>query len=230
MDQSVTIDDRFSGPPGSANGGWTCGLLGSQFSGPVEVTLRRPPPLGRPLRLLGSDPLQLLDGEQVVAEARAVELELAIPPAPSFERAEALSTHYVGHVQHNFPGCFVCGPGRQPGDGLRIFAGREQPGDPVAAPWIPQPSMADEHGEVGPEFHWAALDCPGFFGAAPPDYPPALLGRMTAGVTGAVQVGERCVVIGWGLGTEGRKIFAGTALFGADGRLVGRARQTWIRI
>ena len=78
--------------------------------------------------------------------------------------------------------------------------------------------------------HWAALDCPGFYGAAPPDYPPALLGRMTAEVTDRIRVGERCVVLGWGLGLEGRKIFAATALFGEDGRLVGRARQTWIRI
>jgi len=53
---------------------------------------------------------------------------------------------------------------------------------------------------------------------------------MTAEVTCPVVVGERCGALGWALGTEGRKIFAGTALFGADGRLVGRARQTWIRI
>jgi hypothetical protein len=42
------------------------------------------------------------------------------------------------------------------------------------------------------------------------------------------QAGERCVVVGWPLGDEGRKAFAGTALFGEGGRLLGVARATWI--
>jgi hypothetical protein len=53
---------------------------------------------------------------------------------------------------------------------------------------------------------------------------------MTGAVTGQVKVGEPCVVLGWSLGRQGRKIFAGTALFGQDGRLVARARQTWIQV
>ena len=35
-------------------------------------------------------------------------------------------------------------------------------------------------------------------------------------------------LIGWRLGVEGRKLHAGSALFGADGTLRGKARQTWI--
>jgi hypothetical protein len=194
------------------------------------VTLRSPPPLGRPLRLSGGDPLQLFDGDRLLAEARPVAFALDVPPPPPFERAQALSAFYVGHREHNFPGCFTCGPGRAPGDGLRVFAGRERAEEPVAAPFIPDASVADAAGRVALAAHWAAIDCPGYFGAAPPGHPPALLGRMTAELLGTVQVGERCVVLGWGLGMEGRKIFAGTALFGADGRLVARARQIWIRI
>jgi len=41
-------------------------------------------------------------------------------------------------------------------------------------------------------------------------------------------VGERCVVTGWPLGEEGRKLYAGTALYGEDGRLLACARATWI--
>jgi hypothetical protein len=40
--------------------------------------------------------------------------------------------------------------------------------------------------------------------------------------------GERCVVIGWSLGDEGRKHYAGTALFTGDGELLARAKSTWI--
>ena len=41
-------------------------------------------------------------------------------------------------------------------------------------------------------------------------------------------VGEQCVVTAWPLGEDGRKLFAGTALFAADGELLALARQTWI--
>jgi hypothetical protein len=230
MDEEVIIDRRFCGPSTSGNGGWTSGLVGARLGGPAEVTLRKPPPLGRPLRLRGEDPLLLLDGDEVIAEGRRVApLELEVPPAPSFERAVALARLYVGHQRHAFPSCFTCGPERREGDGLRLCPGRERPEDPVVAPWVPSPSLADG-GVVTAEVHWAALDCPGYFGVAAPDHPTALLGRMTADVPGRVAVGERCVVLGWGLGRQGRKLFAGTALLGEDGRLVGRARQVWITI
>ena len=45
----LVIDPRFNGPAGSANGGYTCGLVADFVDGVAEVTLRRPPPLGRPL-------------------------------------------------------------------------------------------------------------------------------------------------------------------------------------
>ena len=32
----------------------------------------------------------------------------------------------------------------------------------------------------------------------------------------------------WPLGEDGRKLYAGTALFAADGALLALARQTWI--
>lgn len=236
----VRIAARFRGPPDSGNGGYSAGLLAEQLKrttlaapagkdGSVEVTLRKPPPLERELQIVrAADELQLRDGEQLIAEARSAPLELEVPPAPPFERAAALSSHYVGHHRHHFPTCFVCGPARAVSDGLRIFPSAEQPGQPVAAPWVPDASLADGDGRVRPEFVWAALDCVGYFGVAAPDYPVALLGRITAELTGAVQAGERCVVLGWALGREGRKLHAGTAVFGADGRLRGRARQTWI--
>jgi len=43
------IDTRFRGPPQSADGGYVCGRLAAYLGGPVEVTLRRPPPLNQAL-------------------------------------------------------------------------------------------------------------------------------------------------------------------------------------
>jgi len=220
-----TLDPRFCGPEASANGGYTCGLLARELPGPVEVTLRKPPPLGRPLRILPGTPIRLLDGETVVAEARPATLELEVPRPPSFEEAEARGAAYAGLREHRFPSCFVCGTGRSDGLGLRPGPG----GDGlVAAAWVPDASVAGLDGAIPEEMLWAALDCPGYWGAAAPDHPVAVLGRMTAEVGPGVGVGERCVVIGWGRGREGRKIHAATALFGADGRLRGRSIQTWI--
>jgi hypothetical protein len=227
MATSVTIASRFRGPPLSGNGGYSAGSLARELQGSVEVTLRKPPPLDRSLELKREAALTLLDGSEVIAEARPAPLSLDVPAAPSFDEASVLSERYVGFRRHAFPGCFVCGPERAAGDGLRIFPGRLEESAPVAAPWIPTESLAAE-GRIPVEILWAALDCPGYFGAVPDPAPTALLGRMTAEVTGSVAVGERCVVIGWRLGIEGRKLHAGSALFGADGTLRGKARQTWI--
>src|SRR5918996_2619259 len=50
----VMIPARFNGPPATANGGYTCGLVARLLGVDAEVTLRRPPPLDRPLRWDGA--------------------------------------------------------------------------------------------------------------------------------------------------------------------------------
>jgi hypothetical protein len=225
---SLSIPRRFRGPPESANGGYTCGLLGTALGGCAEVTLKKPPPLERALHISGAEVLSLLDGEQVVAEARRAELDLSVPDCPSFADAEQCATRYSGFETHIYPECFVCGPARAEGDGLRIFAGRESSEALVAAPFVPDASLTNAEGLVEPAFVWAALDCPAYFALG--ETFVAVLGRMTASVEGTLRAGQRCVVIGWKLGNEGRKYHAGTALFTEDGELVGRSKQTWIRL
>jgi hypothetical protein len=56
-----------------------------------------------------------------------------------------------------------------------------------------------------------------------------VLGRMTAEVVRLPQEGESCIVVAWPLGEDGRKLYAGTALFAAEGELLAVARQTWIQ-
>jgi len=227
--RTVVIAPRFCGPPTSGNGGYSAGLLGRELGGAVEVTLRKPPPLERELELRApGEKGELWDGEELVAEARPTSVELDVPSPPAFERAFELSERYVGFQRHPFPTCFVCGPKRTPGDGLRIFPGGARDGEPVSAPWVPDADLADTNGVVRPEILWASLDCPGYFGGAGPEYPRALLGRISAHLRGSVRVGERCVVMGWSLGKEGRKLHAGTALFGEGGDLRALARQVWL--
>jgi hypothetical protein len=223
MRGEIVIERRFRGPTGSANGGYTCGLVAGFLDGPAEVTLRLPPPLERPLAVErdGDGPVRVLDDGALVAEARPRMLELEPPAAPSYEDAAAAALP-EGDLASPFPECFVCGPHRAEGDGLRIFAGPLDDGV-VAASWVPVRPY------TSPEFVWAALDCPGAYACGFGERGVLVLGRLAARVEALPQAGERCVVVGWPLGDEGRKAFAGTALFGEGGRLLGIARATWIQ-
>lgn len=227
---TLTIARRFCGPPASANGGYVCGLLGRRMAGAATVRLLSPPPLDEPLTVTASDEgLHLLHDAQLLAQARPATLTLDAPPAPTLEQAQQAATRYVGFATHPFPGCFVCGPEREPGDGLRIFPGALAAQGMVAAPWTPAANLADEEGRLLPEFAWSALDCTGFFAFAPlPDGAPALLGELTARIDAIIEPGAPHIVVGWSLGSEGRKRFAGSALYSATGNLLAIARATWI--
>ena len=185
------------------------------------MTLHRPPPLGRELTV-EEEPgrVAVRDGDDLVAEAVAAEVEVAVPEPIDFDLAERAVPSYSGFALHPFPGCFVCGPDRRPGDGLRIFAGEVTGREVFASSWVPDATL------VRPEFVWAALDCPGGFAAGYPET-TLLLGRLAARIDRLPKAGERCVAMGWQLGADGRKRFAGTAL--VSGReILARARATWI--
>ena len=215
------IDRRFRGPLTSANGGYAAGLLASFLDAPaVEVTLRLPPPLERALdvRRTGERVL-LLDGDDVVAEAQPADLALD-PPQVTDAEAEAGRQRHVRLGNEVFWECFSCGV-RTGGDGLEIHAGRVPGRDGVhASPW-----QADE---VSPAVVWAAIDCVGAYAVGAPGRGDSVLGRMTTRIDRLPREGERCVVVGWPLGEEGRKLFAGTALLGESGEAVAVAEQVWI--
>jgi len=226
----VRIARRFNGPPESGNGGYACGAVAVGTGADVRVRLHRPPPLDLDLSLeaQGDGRWQLLDGSTVIASATSARLDLAVPAPPTYAQAVWASQHYPGFRSHGFPECFVCGPLRHRGDGLRIFPGALETGL-YAAPWLPADDLGDADGRVRIEFHWAALDCPGYF-ALCGGRRSMLLGEFQTHVDRPVHVGEPCTVIGWKLGHEGRKHYAGTALFDEDGELCARARATWIEV
>jgi hypothetical protein len=217
----IVIARRFRGPLTSANGGYAAGLLAEHVDVPaVEVTLRLPPPLERPLRIRPSgDGVVLLDGDAVVAEAHPAQLELD-PPRVTAAEAEAGRQHHVRLANEAFFECFSCGI-RLDGDGLEIHAGAVPGRDGVhATPW----RARDVSGPVV----WAAIDCVGAYAVGAPGRGDSVLGRMTARIERLPRDGEECVVVGWPLGEDGRKLFAGTALLGADAEPLAAARQVWV--
>jgi hypothetical protein len=229
----VTIAQRFRGPPDSANGGYTCGLLARFLDAPVAaVSLRAPPPLERPLEIVGDgDRVEMRDGDTLVAEAEALDgLDLEPPPPVAFEDAAAASRRSPLFERHPFPTCFVCGPEREPGDGLRVHPGPVTGSDLVAAPWTPDRGLADEDGRIPSEIEWAALDCPSgnalMMTSSLLEMP--VLARLATRLVAPVEPGADHVAVGWPLGVEGRKAHSGSALFTADGELVGMGRALWI--
>jgi hypothetical protein len=205
------------------------------YDGPVEVTLRRPPPLDTTLsvtvddrdglraRLAGPD-----DG--TVADAIATEpAALGEPVDPvDADVARAAERDYTGLRFHPFPECFTCGPQRADGDGLRLFPGPIGPGR-TAATWIPHESMAGPDGRLDPTYVWAALDCPGGW-AGEIESRPMVLGRMTALIGTPPRAGEEHVVVGRLVDVDGRKTRTASTVYGSDGRVVGQAVHIWIAI
>lgn len=220
----IRISTRFRGPLTSGNGGYSAGRVAAFVAADeVEVTLRRPPPLERPLGVERDEEtgvVRVLDGGAVVAEGRAASVELDAPLPVSFAEAEAATARHVRMGAEVFGECFTCGV-RDEGDGLRIYAGPVPGREPLhAAPWIIR--------EASREIVWAAIDCPGAYAVGAVGRGEVVLGRMTARIDALPKPGDRCIVVAWPLGEDGRKLYAGTALLAEDGRVLAVARQTWI--
>jgi hypothetical protein len=226
VDDPLVIPRRFNGPPDSANGGYTCGLVaGLLGAGAAEVTLRSPPPLERPLAVRrDAGTVSATDGDVLVAEGREAELELELPEPVGVEQAEAASRAGTEHwsADHPFRTCVVCGPDREPGDGFRLFPGELREGL-FASVWTPDNARVEET--------WAALDCPtsapvANFGEGP----PMVLARLTARIDAPVEPGRPHVVLSWPLEVDGRKRHAGAALFSEAGALIAVSRALWIEL
>jgi hypothetical protein len=236
LPETLTIPARFNGPPGSANGGYTCGrvaaLVGAEE---VEVSLRKPPPLDQPLDVVRQGGrVELRDGDVLVAEGGPTELLFDVPAA--VPRGEVAAAEEAGRevwtAEHPFPTCVVCGPAREAGDGMRIFPAALPDRDGLyGACWTPGELESDGDGWVRPELAWAALDCPtsapvANFGEGP----PMVLASLAARLGCPVRVGEPHTILSWGLEVHGRKRRAAAALYDSDGVLTCASRALWIEL
>jgi hypothetical protein len=253
---TLTISSRYCGPTHSVNGGYACGSIAAYADGPVTVKLRQPPPLEVPMTVErdGDGSLRVSRNGTLIAEATVSpgqpgepgQPTLPMPSPIAMDEIRAVATRARYFDDPYFPDCFVCGVNREPGDGLRIFPGPMpgqpgQPGQPGrpdrsiwAAPWTPAPSVAGPDGTVRPEVIWAALDCPSGIAAGEGsdlDQDTAIvLGQMTASLPVRPAAGDRCQVIAWPAGRDGRKLTAGSALLGPGGEVLAAATAIWITV
>lgn len=245
MTDALTIARNFSGPPDSANGGYVCGMTAARLvtdpsdvdGATIEVTLRLPPPLEEPMQVEPTDNgLALLHDGAKVAEARWSTIEGGTPVAVDHDHAHrgaaVFDVEHYNHI-HPFGNCFVCGPRRAEGTGLRIFPAPavDRPG--IAAwPWKPYPGLADDTGRIRFEFLWSALDCPSCFAywMANGMATPIVLGRLTVEVRRRPRIDEPLVVGGWEIAQDGRKVHGAAAVWDGDGAVVAQSRATWIEL
>ncbi|XOV82719.1 MAG: hypothetical protein ACFHXK_17895 [bacterium] len=244
----LTIASQFRGPPESGNGGYVSGAVadlllsarGLPADQAVEVTLRAPIPLDKPMaaRLDSHGELTVADGETLIAQAKTTELLLAVPPAPDFASAQrarggsaslasGLNT-LIANGTGFHPICFCCGADVAPNQGLHVYAAPVEGYEGVAAAWQPGEIFADSQGNLPSAVVWAALDCPGQFAYLAGGIRTGMLGRMTAKILHPVHAQQNCVVTGWCVEVERSKHFAGTALFDESGALCAFTKQVWI--
>jgi hypothetical protein len=223
------VQHRFNGPPNSAHGGYICGLIAAATGANVRVRLYRPPPLDTPFEVTERTPdeWRVTEGKDTIATAVRTEVRVHVPAPPSYVEAMDASLHFPGFRKEVFSDCFVCGPHRKRGDGLRVFPGHVPGGFTYASPWLPGVELADVNGKIKPEFIWSVLDCPGYY-ASFTDLRPALLGEFTVHIDRPVHADEACVIIGWPILVEGRKHKVGTALFDEDGERCALGIATWV--
>jgi hypothetical protein len=232
---TLTIPQRFNGPPASANGGYLAGALAQHVPGSadaINVTLRKPPPLAVPMAVvdLPGSVVHLYSGAVLIAEAEPGHVNHSdAPPPVTVATARAAERRFQGHRHHAFPTCFVCGPDRS--DGMRIFPGAVDPDSGLfACTWTPDPSLARRDAtEVRPEFEWAALDCPGAW-AIDVTNRQVVLGQIVASVMDTPHISETCVVTSSAVLADGRKHTTRCAAYAADGRLLGASESVWIEV
>lgn len=225
----ITIPKQFNGPPGSGNGGYSAGLMAQLLTGPHTIRINAPIPLETPLSLTrDGDTATLHAGDTLIMTARSEAASIAPRPAPSFEAAKAASELPRPFGAGELSVCFVCGRGREPGEGLRIFCGQLDDAETAATIWTPHETFAGDDGLVRDEIIWSALDCPGGFSL--PDVDRALLGEMNANILTRPPVGEPLIIASWRTGGKGRKHFAGTALYTPEGELLAHADTLWFAV
>jgi len=201
--------------------------------GGVQVTLRRPTPIDTPLVLLELEAgrRSLMHGETLIAEVEPAILELELPPAVSLDAARSAEARSPAHYGERgaHPPCFGCSKLRA--DGLRIFVGpTEVGGEPIVAGSFDTRPFRAADGSLPRVIALAALDCPGAFAFIAAGTRAGLLGRIVLESHAEIPADEHLVVTGRQLGQDGRKLFAGTALYDPRGTLLASAKSTWFQM
>jgi hypothetical protein len=239
MQRTVVIGSRFQGPYRCGQGGYVAGIVSQAIEGAAVVTLRAPTPVEVPLTLREEGPGKyvLREGDRLIAEAEAGEMQIEVPQPVSFEDAKAANNGFekwmsaLGFTEHPVPYCFICGCGKPGTQYENVLPGPTANARTVASHWVPSASLADASGAMPREIVWAALDCPAGWGLSL-GVPASdrLTGQLRARQFKPIIAGERFIAMGWFISASGRKSDGGSAIYSEGGDLCAVARGTWIEL
>ncbi|MGD9483563.1 hypothetical protein WDH52_09920 [Streptomyces sp. TRM70308] len=226
--RTCQIARTHNGPPGSANGGYACGMFARAAAGVVGPTgvvqLHAAPPLDAELTVHAHRGRALVwhEDELVATVSAARHDQWAVAPFVTVSTAERASARFKGLAAHPFPSCLVCGTDRTDSAALHLTPGSVDglPGV-VACTWTPDNPDLDTL--------WAVLDCPGGW-TLDQSGAPYVLGRMSARVHAVPPSGQPTVVVARRIAAVGRTARVVSALFCPDGTEFGRAEATWVRL
>ena len=231
MSKTITIDERFNGPPTSGNGGYSCGVLAAYIKGPAKVRLYAPPPLNKPLAITADNlTAQMHDEDKLIAQAESCDFDLDIPLAPTLTDAREASDRYLCKDNHIYDTCFVCGPNRAPNDGLCLYPGPVKDWSLLACTWTPNSSLLDPNGNIHNEYIWSALDCPGYFAAVGENLRITLLGELKGKILTLIPGNQELIVFSWPIGEDGQKSYGGVAVASKLGEVLAYSHTTWIAL
>ena len=238
--KDVIVKNQFRGPPQSGNGGYVGGLfskcIDTSGNGNVEVTLRSPIPLDTKLQVnqLDDGSATITKGETLIAQIKSIDWEMDIPAPPEWSEVEAVAKQSLAFTPNIndllegrtgfHPICFCCGVEHD--SGLQVCVAPI--GDQVAAIWKTKEEWGLSDGLIPAEYLWTAMDCPGQFAYMDKGIRTGMLGRITAEVFERPKAGDELLVTAWTIQIEGKKHFAGAAIFDQQGNLFSKAKTVWI--
>jgi hypothetical protein len=228
----IRVSSAYQGIPGIAHGGYVAGLLAEQAGEPLQVTLRRPPPLDTPLAIDDGDGLALRDpqGRLVMEAVPAVAVERELPTV-ALDEARARDRH-PRFAQHPYPVCFVCGTQHDDGFGMRVSAPDER--GVAAAVWLPSGPLLPDGDAVPSAFAWAVVDCLTVWSFADrwadPQWWPAVTGQLRVTTDAPVRRDAPHVASGRLVGRDRRRVTVDAVVADADGQVCARAEAVWVVI
>ena len=236
--ESFTVPKQFCGPPSSGNGGYFCGSVASFFDIPIEVRLKAPPPLDTTMHIQrGADLSAVYAGERLIAQVRPLTESIEPVPMLDLEAASQCSAEGLrgSLINHPFPTCFVCGPQRSEGDGMRVFTGPQEDTSLYGAKWHAHPAWSSNGTSIDPRYIWSALDCPSsgpaFATSVQADSDIAyVLGTLSVEIKGQVQVGEDYSIVCATDEDHERLYRTRVSLYGKDKSLLAAGYAVWIQV
>lgn len=222
------------GPPGGGQGGLAAYRFCETAGRDLSVRLHAPVPLATDLavheqddgRFVAIDPA----GGTVILSGVPAEFVGSDPAPVTVEEAGAARRRTEVHAGiHGAPNCFSCG---LHAESMGVHPGPLDDGR-FATDLHPPPWAVTDDGFVEPFVVWAALDCTAgvYVGSVPDDRIVVTANYQVKVYRQRIEPGPLAVVAfpidpDW----DGRKRWAGSAAFDADGAIVAEARSLWVSL